>query len=79
MDNRTIEEVRENENKLIDEIKKLEEQLEYKEKVIKKATECILDCLLNEKYINLDGEYIADVFSELTRILNVDKHNKRHE
>lgn len=43
MDNRTIEQVRKNETKLINEIKDLEQQCEKQKEVIGKATEWVRD------------------------------------
>lgn len=48
MDNRTIEEVRSNETKLIKEIVELEQQLKKKQDVIDKAIEYIDKALLGE-------------------------------
>ena len=45
MDNRTIEEVRKNETKLINEIKDLEQQCKKQKEVIDKAIEKIKDLL----------------------------------
>ena len=50
MDNRTIEEVRENETKLIDEIKQLEKENKKYKEIIDKALN------LNEKIINMQRQ-----------------------
>ena len=60
MDDRTIEEIRENETKLINEIKTLEKQVKKQQKVINNIAKCFndgdfedgCDCLIIEKYIN---------------------------
>lgn len=60
MDNRTIEQVRKNETKLINEIKNLEQQCKRQKEVIDNIKKCFddghfedyCDCLIIEKYIN---------------------------
>ena len=54
MDNRTIEEVRKNETKLINEIKDLEQQVKKQKEVINKITEII-------NYYGVDKEYNDNV------------------
>ena len=77
MDNRTIEEVRKNETKLINEIKVLEQQCEKQKEVIDKAIKCID---YNTKYRNgADIYQFVDIESEILEplkfILELDEEN----
>ena len=77
MDNRTIEEVRKNETKLINEIKVLEQQCEKQKEVIDKAIKCID---YNTKYRNSADIYqFVDIESEILEplkfILELDEEN----
>ena len=63
MDNRTIEEIRENETKLIKELKKIEKRLEQLENIRKEAIEVI------NQYIPNYASCVK-AFDELENILN---------
>lgn len=69
MDNRTIEEVRKNETKLINEIKVLEQQCKKQKEVIDETRQCIKDFLCSEEYINVDGDAIANNYENILDIL----------
>lgn len=66
MDDRTIEEIRKNETKLINEIKVLEQQYKKQKEVIDNIKKCFddghfeddCDCLIIEKYID---NYLEEV------------------
>lgn len=58
MDNRTIEEVRKNETKLINEIKVLEQQCKKQSEVINKANE-VIDKMINIGYSSGFTHYCA--------------------
>lgn len=66
MDDRTIEEIRKNETKLINEIKVLEQQCQKQKEVIDNIKKCFddghfeddCDCLIIEKYID---SYLKEV------------------
>lgn len=81
MDNRTIEEVRKNETKLINEIKVLEQQCKRQKEVIDKAIEKINDykiyCEENKgftEYTDIEIEAIEPVISRLEDILKEGKN-----
>lgn len=70
MDNRTIEEVRKNETKLINEIKELEQQVKKQKETVDKANKYLCR-LLHEAYLgggsNIDIaliEYAVDILKE---------------
>lgn len=75
MDNRTIEEVRKNETKLINEIKVLEQQCKKQKEVIDKAIEYIETCnpdvelhseILDESYLsNYGAKELLDILKEV--------------
>ena len=67
MDNRTIEEIRENETKLITEIKKLEQKNQKNEEAINKAKR-----KLTSMFANGEDEKILDDLLELCNILGVE-------
>lgn len=67
MDNRTIEEIRENETKLIAEIKKLEQKNQKNEEAINKAKR-----KLTSMFANGEDEKILDDLLELCNILGVE-------
>lgn len=77
MDNRTIEEVRKNETKLINEIKVLEQQCKKQKEVIDKAIDFIkngdLLYLANKNSIvyrnNIEIRAVADRLNDLLQIL----------
>lgn len=66
---------------IIEELQQENQRLKIKlntnERAIEAANKVILDCLLSEEYIKLDGEYLSVVFFELTKILNT--HNNKEE
>lgn len=64
MDNRTIEEVRENETKLIDEIKQLEKENKKYKKVINKAIEYLESKRVREKAI-IDVDVLQGILKEV--------------
>ena len=69
MDNRTIEEVRKNETKLINEIKVLEQQCKKQKEVIDKAIEYIWRTEINSigtplAYITI-GKELLDILKEV--------------
>ena len=66
MDNRTIEEVRENETKLIDEIKQLEKENKKYKEVIDKLKEYLVDNI-PEKFViaEYDVKKIKDILKEV--------------
>lgn len=76
MDNRTIEEVRENETKLIDEIKQLEKQNQKYKEVINKAIKYIEENKqheyrngnLNEYYLELNEEKMTKLLDILNEV-----------
>lgn len=81
MDNRTIEEVRKNETKLINEIKVLEQQCKRQKEVIDKAIEKINDykiyCEENKgftEYTDIEIEAIEPTISRLEDILKEGKN-----
>ena len=66
MDNRTIEEVRENETKLIDEIKQLEKENKKYKEVIDKAVEKIESWYFALDYAERDRlKIIVDILKEV--------------
>ena len=67
MDNRTIEEIRENETRLITEIKKLEQKNQKNEEAINKAKR-----KLTSMFDNGEDEKILDDLLELCNILGVE-------
>lgn len=69
MDNRTIEEVRKNETKLINEIKVLEQQVKNQKEVIDKAIEIINDYLKDDYSIYTENEIEVDLIVKLKNIL----------
>lgn len=69
MDNRTIEEVRKNETKLINEIKVLEQQVKKQKEVIDKIENLLI--IKKARCLNEDN-YILNV-SDLDTILNLVK------
>lgn len=75
MDNRTIEEVRKNETKLINEIKVLEQQCKKQKEVIDKAIKLIK---YNERYRNEAEVYqfvdiVSEILNPLQNILEQDE------
>ena len=70
MDNRTIEEVRKNETKLINEIKDLEQQCKKQKEVIDKTTNIINDYLKEDYSIYTENEIEVDLIVKLKNILN---------
>ena len=80
MDNKTIEEVRKNETKLINEIKDLEQQCKKQKEVIDKAIEYINENLIissildGKKYYTI-SDYSFD-YRELLDILNEVTNNE---
>ena len=74
MDNRTIEEVRENETKLIDEIKQLEKENKKYKEVIEKVKDYINDVSIHtDNYFDLDNDlWIREV--EILDILKEVEH-----
>lgn len=66
MDNRTIEEVRKNETKLINEIKVLEQQYKKQKEVIDKTIEYIKNSVLGSELSDSDS---IDIKDELLDIL----------
>lgn len=72
MDNRTIEEVRENETKLIDEIKQLEKENKKYKEVINKAIKYIEENKQHEyRNGNLDEYYLELNEKEMTELLDI--------
>lgn len=70
MDNRTIEEVRKNETKLINEIKVLEQQVQKQKEVIDKITSNIQNDIDGFMTINNHGE-CNDILELLEIYLNI--------
>ena len=75
MDNRTIEQVRKNETKLINEIKNLEQQCKRQKEVIDKAIKLIK---YNERYRNEAEVYqfvdiVSEILNPLQNILEQDE------
>ena len=68
MDNRTIEEVRKNETKLIDEVKVLEQQYKKYKELIDKAIE-ILDNYQNNLYSKSARKFLDDDIERTITIL----------
>ena len=72
MDNRTIEEVRENETKLIDEIKQLEKQNQKYKEVINKAIKYIEENKQHEYRNGNFNEYYLELNEkEMTELLDI--------
>ena len=69
MDNRTIEQVRKNETKLINEIKDLEQQVKKQKEVIDKTTNIINDYLKEDYSIYTENEIEVDLIVKLKNIL----------
>ena len=69
MDNRTIEEVRKNETKLINEIKVLEQQYKKQKEVIDKIEKLITEYLGNNYSIYYENEIECELINDISNIL----------
>lgn len=69
MDNRTIEEVRKNETKLINEIKDLEQQVKKQQEVIDKVIKYVEDYTSGERIITYE-QYKSELLEILKEVSN---------